>query len=75
MVIFGGAGSLGVALHRRDPPHPGKYIKNLKLTKYSHWKFLIWAVVITEQLGLLCRQSYRKVSKQVIMQASKMFVM
>ena len=31
-------GLLGVALNRRDPSQPSKYIINLKLTKYSQWK-------------------------------------
>ena len=37
-MIFVGRGQLGVAVHRKDPSHPGKYIINLKLTKYSLWK-------------------------------------
>ena len=73
MLIFGARGYLGVALHRRDPPHPGKYIINLKLTMYSRWKLSGWLVcdlgrleliVITGQFGLLCRQFNSKVSKQ-----------
>ena len=54
-----------MALHRRDP---GKYILNLKLTKYSQWKLSGsgWIVcdleplkltVITAQFGLICRQA------------------
>ena len=68
-----------MALHRRDPSHPGKYIINLKLTKYSQWKSsggLVYdlgrldLIVITGQFGLLCREDYRKVSKQASMEAS-----
>ena len=72
-MIFGGRGKLGVALHRRDPPHPGMYIINLKLTKYSRWKLGGWPgpvcdlellelTVITGQFDFLCRQAYRKVT-------------
>ena len=60
-----------MALHRRDPSHPGQYIMNLKLTKYCQWKSSGWLVydlgrltVIVGQFGLLCREAYRKVSKQ-----------
>ena len=68
-----------MALHRRDPSHTGKYIINLKLTKYSQWKSSGWLVndlgrleliVIAGQFGLLCREAYRKVSKQASMEAS-----
>ena len=68
-----------MALHRRDPSNPGKYIINLKLTKYSQWKSSGWLVydlgrleltVIAGQFGLLCREAYRKVSKQASMEAS-----
>ena len=63
-MIFGGRGPLGVALDRRDPPNPGKYILNLKLTKYCHWKLSglvcdlgrLELIVITRQFGFLCRQ-------------------
>ena len=70
-----------MALHRGDPPYPGKYIKNLKLTKYSWWKLSGWLSLDLGQLevtvsrgmiGLLCRQVYRKVSKQASMQVSKL---
>ena len=73
---------LGVAwtgMHRRDPSHKGKYIINLKLTKYSRWKSSGWLVydlgrleltVIAGQFGLLCREAYRKLSKQASMEAS-----
>ena len=59
--------------------HLGKYIINLKLTKYSRWKSSGWLVyafgrleltVIAGQFGLLCREAYRKVSKQTSMEAS-----
>ena len=68
-----------MALDRRDPSYPGKYIINLKLTKYSRWKSSGWLVydlgrleliVIAGQFGLLCREAYRKVSKQASMEAS-----
>ena len=68
-----------MALLRRDPSHPGKYIMNVKLTKYSRWKSSGWLVydlgrleliVISGQFGLLCREAYRKVSKQASMEAS-----
>ena len=68
-----------MALHRRDPSHLGKYIINLKLTKYSRKKSSGWRVydlgqlkltVIPGQFGLLCREAYRKVSKQASMEAS-----
>ena len=68
-----------MAVHRRDPPYLGKYIINLKLTKYSQWKLSGWLVydlgqleltVIAGQFGLLCREAYRKVSKQASMEAS-----
>ena len=70
---------LGVALHRRDPSHPGKYIINFKLTKYSWWKSSGWLVydlgrleltVIAGQFGLQCRETNREVSKQARMEAS-----
>ena len=57
----------------------GKYIINLKLTKYSRWKSSGWLVynlgrleltVIAGQFGLLCREAYRKVSKQASVEAS-----
>ena len=62
-----------MALHIRDPSHLGKYIINLKLTKYSRWKSSGWLVydlgrleltVIAGQFGLVCREAYRKVSKE-----------
>ena len=65
-------------MHRRDPSHPGKYIINSKLTKYSRWKSSGWLVynlgrleltVITGQFGLLYREAYRKESKQASMKA------
>ena len=68
-----------MALHRTDPSHPGKYIMNFKLTKYNRWKSSGWLVydlgrleltVIAGQFGLLCREAYRKVSKQASMEAS-----
>ena len=68
-----------MALHRRDPPSLGKYIINLKLTRYSQWKLSEWLVcdlgwfeltVDIGQFGRLCRQVYRKVSKQASMQVS-----
>ena len=68
-----------MALHRRDPSHPGKYIINLKFTKYSRWKSSGWLVydldrleltVIAEQFVLLCREAYRKLSKQASMEDS-----
>ena len=68
-----------MALHRGDLSQPGKFIINLKLTKYSQWKSSGWLVydlgrmeltVITGQFGLLCREAYRKVSKQASMEAS-----
>ena len=68
-----------MALHRRDPSHPGKYIINLKLTKYSLWKSSGWLVydlgqleltAIAGKFGLLCRVAYRKVRKQASMEAS-----
>ena len=72
-----------MALHVRDPSHPGMYIINLKLTNYSRWKLGGWPVcdlelleltVITGQFDLLCRQAYRKVTvrKQRSMQVSKL---
>ena len=68
-----------MALHRRDLSHLGKYIINLKLTKHSRWKSSGWLVydlgwlkltVIAGQFGLLCREAYRKVSKQASMEAN-----
>ena len=68
-----------MALLRRDPLYPGKYIINLILTKYSQWKSSRWLVydlgqleltVIAGQFGLLCREAYRKVSKQASMEAN-----
>ena len=60
-----------MALHRRDPSHPGKYIINLKLTKSMEIKWRLvydfgWLklTVTAGQFGLLCREAYRKVSKQ-----------
>ena len=59
--------------------HPGKYIINLKLTKYSGWKSSGWLVydlsqleltVIAGQVGLLCWEAYGKLSKQASMEAS-----
>ena len=47
---YGGRGSLRMALERGDPPNPGKYIINLKLTKYRPWKLRGWLVC---DLGLL----------------------
>ena len=72
-----------MALHRRDPPHAGRYIINLKLAKYSRWKLCGWPVcdlvwleltVITGQFDVLFRQAYRKVTarKQRSMQVSKL---
>ena len=66
-------------MHRRDPSQLGKYIINLKLTTYSQWKSSGWLVydfgrleltVIAGQFGLLCREAYRKVSKQASTEAS-----
>ena len=60
-------------LYIRDPTHSGKYIMNLKLTKYSQWKSSGWLVydlgrleltVIAGQFGLLCREANRKVSNK-----------
>ena len=45
-------GYFGVALRRRDPSHPGKYIINLKLTKYSRWKSSGWLVYDLGRLEL-----------------------
>ena len=68
-----------MALQRRDGSHLGKYIIFLKLTKYCRWKSSGWLVydlgrleltVIAGQFGLLCREAYRKVSKQASMEAS-----
>ena len=60
-----------MALNREDPTNPGKYI----MTKYSRRKLSDLAqlelIVIVGKFGFLCRQVYRKVSKQVCMQASK----
>ena len=51
----------------------GKYIINLKLTKYSQWKLSGWLVCdlgrfeltfSRGQFSRLCRPVYRKVSKQ-----------
>ena len=78
-MIFCGRGDFGEALHRRDPSYQGKYIINLKLIKYSQWKSsggLVYDLdqleltVIAGQLGLLCREAYRKVSKQASKEAS-----
>ena len=44
-MIFGGRGKDGVALHRRDPLYPGKYIINLKFTKYNNWWKLSGGIV------------------------------
>ena len=69
-----------MALHRRDPPYLGKYIINLKLTKYSRWILSGWLLWDLGQLELtvsrgmfsrLCRQVYRKVSKQASIKTSK----
>ena len=58
-----------MALHRRDPLYPGKYIINLKLTKYNLWKLSgrlvcdlgrLELTVITGQFGLLRRQVHSK---------------
>ena len=66
-------------MHRRDPSQLGKYIINLKLTMYSQWKSSGWLVydfgrlgltVIAGQFGLLCREPYRKISKQISTEAS-----
>ena len=50
--------------------------------KYSRWKLSEWLVYdlgggnwLLLQDSLLCRQVYRKVSKQENMQASKLFIM
>ena len=68
-----------MALHRGDPSHPGKYIINFKLTTYSRWKSSGWLVydlgrleltVIAGEFGLLCREAYRKLSKQASMEGS-----
>ena len=65
-----------MALYRRDPSHPGKYIINLKLTKYSRWKSSVFDLgrleltVIAGQFGLLYREAYRKVSKQANIEGS-----
>ena len=68
-----------MSLHRRDPPYLGKYIIYLKLTKYSQWKSSGWLVyylgrleltVIAGQFGHLCREAYRKISRQASMEAS-----
>ena len=73
------AGVAWTGMHRRDPSHQGRCIINLKLTKYSRWKSSGWLVydlgrlewmVIEGQFGLLCREAYRKVSKQASMEAS-----
>ena len=70
-----------MALHRRDPPYLGKYIINLKLSKYSRWKLSGWVfwdlgwlelTVSRGQFGSLCRQVYREVSKQASMQVNKL---
>ena len=70
-----------MALLRRDPLYPGKYIINLILTKYSRWKLSGWLVCDLERLeltvskgqfGRLCRHVYRKVSKLASMQVSKL---
>ena len=59
----------------------GRYIMNLKLTKYSQWKLSGWLVcdlgrlelvVSRGQSGLLCRQVYRKTSKHASNQLSKL---
>ena len=72
LVFFGEKGQLGVALDRGDPPNPGKYVINMKLTKYSRGKLKGWLVfdfgwlkltVITGQFGILLRQAYKKISK------------
>ena len=76
---FGDRGSL--EWHCIEETHPSRasYIINLKLTKYSRWKSSGWLVydlgrleltVIAGQFGLLCREAYRKVSKQASMEAS-----
>ena len=66
-------------MHRRDPSQLGKYIINLKLTMYNQWKSSGWLVydfcrleltVIARQFGLLCREPYRKISKQISTEAS-----
>ena len=73
------AGLAGVALYRRDPSHPGKYVINLKLSKYSRCKSSGWLVydfgqleltVIAGQFGLQYMEVFRKVSKQASMEAS-----
>ena len=55
------------------------HIINLKLTKYSRWKSSGWLVYdlgqfelngIAGQFGLLCREAYRKVSKQSSIEGS-----
>ena len=69
-----------MALDRGDPPDPCKYIKNVKLTKYSRCKISGWLVcdlrqleltIITGKFGPFYRQVYRKVNKQASMQAGK----
>ena len=66
-------------MHRRDPSQLGKYMINLKLTMYNQWKSSGWLVfdfgrleltVIAGQFGLLCREAYKKVSKQASTEAS-----
>ena len=67
-----------MSLHRRNQSNPGKYIKNLKLTKYSKWKSsggLVYDLdrleltVIAGQFGLLW-EAYRQLSKQASMEAN-----
>ena len=59
-----------MVLHRRYPPHPGKYVINSIVVGNSGLP-VCELNVITGQFGLLCRQAYRKVSKQESIQASK----
>ena len=50
-----------MALHRRDPSNPGKYIINLKLAKYSQWNLSGWLVCDLGWLELtVSRQTYSK---------------
>ena len=76
-MIFGGRGSLD--WHCIEETHPNRASISLKLTMYSWQKSSGWLVydlgrleftVIAGQFGLLCREAYRKVSKQASMEAS-----
>ena len=55
-----------MTLHRRDPPYLGRYIINLKLRDLGRLEL----TVSRGLFGRLCRQLYRKVSKQASMQVS-----